>query len=368
MTAKLRPSAPSSHPVRWGLCLGGGGILGAAYQIGCLAAIEDELPRFAEQGFDVVVGAASGATVALALAGGIPAGRIYRALLDPSDDFFALQRHHLIRLDGEELRRVARALLGTARRSLLRVTSNPLETDLWDELERFLDSLPAGLFTMDAYERFLQEFLARRAIPDEFEALPRTLRIVAMDLDGGRRAVFGAPPLDRVPLARAAAAAAAAPAIYAPVRIGERDYVASGVGDAAHVDVAAALGCTHILVLHPAVPVSLSPEAQREVPTGHGKRRRVRDKGLLGVYSQASRMAAHARLRLGLAAFAAERPDVVVELLEPGADDATLFLHSPMHFAARRAVLREAYTSTVRRLRTSDAPLRARLQSAIEPR
>ncbi len=357
-------SPDSSRSTRWGLCLGGGGILGAAHQVGCLAAIEDEIPGFAARGFDVVVGSASGATVALALAGGIPANRIYRALLDPSDDFFALQRHHLVRLDGEELRRVARALMGTARRALLRVTSSPLGTDLWDELERFLDSLPAGLFTMDAYERFLEEFLARRGIPFEFDKLPRTLRIVAMDLDGGQRAVFGAPPLERVPLPRAAAAAAAVPAIYAPVRIGERDYVASGVGDAAHVDVATSLGCTHILVLHPAVPVSLSPEVQREVPTGHGRRRRVRDKGLLGVYSQAARMAAHARLRLGLAAFAAARPDVHVEVIEPEASDATLFLHSPMHFAARRAVLREAYTATVRRLRAPGSSLRTLLGEA----
>ena len=42
-----------------------------------------------------------------------------------------------------------------------------LRTDVWNELERFVDSLPAGLFSLAAYERFLAEFMERRAIHPE---------------------------------------------------------------------------------------------------------------------------------------------------------------------------------------------------------
>ncbi|MDH5493814.1 MAG: patatin-like phospholipase family protein, partial [Myxococcales bacterium] len=91
---------------RTGLCLAGGGITGAMYEVGCLAALEDAFEDFRACDFDVYIGASSGAVVATALAGGLTAGRMYRALLDPADDFFALQRHHLLHLDMAELRRV----------------------------------------------------------------------------------------------------------------------------------------------------------------------------------------------------------------------------------------------------------------------
>src|SRR5262245_17752305 len=99
-----------SSRVKMGVCLGGGGVTGAMYQVGCLAALEDRLEGFQASDFDVFVGSASGASVATALAGGLSVQRMYRALLDPADDFFPLQRNHLLRVDARELLRV----VGTA--------------------------------------------------------------------------------------------------------------------------------------------------------------------------------------------------------------------------------------------------------------
>src|SRR5690606_18379853 len=108
---------PNREPSKGlGLCLGGGGITGTMYEVGCLAALEDGFEGFGPGAFDVFVGASSGATVAMALAGGITAQRMYRALLDPADDFFPLQRHHLLRLDLKEWRRVWGSTVGAARR------------------------------------------------------------------------------------------------------------------------------------------------------------------------------------------------------------------------------------------------------------
>jgi predicted acylesterase/phospholipase RssA len=330
------------------------------YEVGCLAALEDRLQGFQATDFDVYVGTGAGATVATALAGGLSVQRMYRALLDPSDDFFPLGRNHLVRIDRAELMRVFGSAIAAVRHIVSSAATNPLDVKPWDELERFVDSLPAGVFTMDAYERFLSGFMRRRGIPNRFADMPRPLRIVATDLDRGQRAVFGEAPLENLPVARAVAASSAMPILYAPVEVQGRDYVDGGMGDAAHADVAARHDARLIVVVNPMVPVHASDEGGG-VPTGHGVKKRVRDKGAVWVYNQAMRMRSEARLHEGLSRFDRERPGIDVALLEPKQTDATLFMHSPMNFAARRAILEEGYTSTIRRLTEEGSTLREAL-------
>ena len=346
-----------------GLCLGGGGITGAMYEVGCLAALEEFFDGFAASDFDVFVATSSGATLATVLAGGFPAMRLYRALLDPADDFFPLKRNHLIRLDTSEWRRVAKSVVGAVRRLVSYAASRPLEIDLWNELDRFWDSVPSGIFALVGYEKFLDAFMARRGIPQRFDELPRKLLLVANDLDLGERVVFGAGELTDVPIARAICATGAIPLLFAPVRIGERDFIDGGLGNIAHADLAAEEGCELVLIVNPMVPVRADLD-EREIPTGHGKKRRVRDKGLIWVQSQAFRLRAQARLLEGLADFEREHPNVAHYLLEPEPDDATIFMYSPMNFAARRAILEDGFTQTMRLLKSPDSSLRAMFEKA----
>jgi NTE family protein len=327
------------------------------YEVGCLAALEDFFDGFYACDFDAFVGTGAGASVAVALAGGLRAGRLYRALLDPADDFFSLRRQHMFGFDSGEWKRVVSTLFGAARRAVASVIASPLETDVWHELERFVDSLPAGLFSLDPYERFFAEFMERRSIGGSFAQLAKPLALVAHDLDAGERTVFGKPPFLDVSVAQAVAASSAIPVLFAPVRIGDRDYVDGGLGDVAHVDVAGQLGAAVVLVINPMVPIR-SEVHTRDIPTGHGRMKRVRDKGLLWVYNQSFRMRSDARLRAGLARYRAENPDADVVLLEPDPSDATLFMHSPMNFAARRAILTHAYTTTYQALRVPSSELR----------
>jgi len=338
-----------------GLCLSGGGITGAMYEVGVLAALEEYFEGFEATSFDVLVGVGTGAAVAATLAGGMPALRLYRALLDPSDDFFPLRRQHLLRFDSSEFRRVARSTGSALRRTLASALSRPLEVDLWNEVDRFTDSLPAGLFSLDPFERFLEEVFTRRGIPNDFPSMPRTLRVVASDLDLGERVVFGGD--DSVTVARAVAAACAVPLLYAPVRCGERECITATPGEAAHVDVAAELGCGMVLVVNALVPVRVD-SGSRSVPTGHGPGTHVRDKGLLWVYNQSVRTAAAAQLARGLPRFRASHAELDVHLVEPARDDATMFMHSPMNFAARRVLLEDGYRTTIENLRAPDSPLR----------
>lgn len=346
---------------RMGLCLCGGGITGAMYEVGCLAALEEAFEGFQASDFDVFVGSSSGATVAAAMAGGMSALRLYRALLDPADDMFPLQRHHLLRIDGSEWKRVWGSALGAARHLLSSATSKPLDLDVWNELDRFTDSLPAGIFTMDAYERFLEDFFHRRGIARAFVAMSRKLLIVANDLDAGSRSVFGRGDLRDVPVSRAVAASSAIPVLFAPVRIGQRDYVDGGLGEVAHADLAVEEGCDTVLVINPMVPVR-SDVQQRDVPTGHGKRTRIRDKGLLWVYNQSWRLRAAARFQKLLAEYRADHAETEIVLLEPDPDDMTIFMYSPMNFAARRVILEDGYKTTMALLRDPASPLRRALE------
>jgi len=343
-----------------GLCLCGGGITGAMYQVGCLAALEERLESFRSGQIDVFVGTASGATVAVALAGGLSVQRMYRALLDPADDFFPLQRNHLLRLDTTELRRMFGTTVLAMRRLASSAANRPLDLGVWKELERFVDSMPAGLFTLSIYERFLAEFMRRRGIPNSFEKMPKKLLIVANDLNTGRRVVFGTERFSQVLVSRAVIASSAIPVLYAPVKIGDRDYVDGGIGDVAHIDVAEQMGCRIVVVINPMVPVRTDSKGSN-VPTGHGFRHRIRDKGMVWVFNQSMRMRMEARLRLGLERFKKEHPDTEVVLFEPEQTDATLFMHSPMNFAARRAILKEGYTSTLQQLKNGETPLSKRL-------
>ena len=351
------PSTLKRTP-RIGLCLCGGGVTGAMYQVGCLAALEDRIESFQAGNFDLFVGTSSGAAVATAMAGGLSVQRLYRALLDPADDFFPLSRNHLLRIDVAELLRVFGTTITAARRIVSSAATSPLDVNVWTELERFVDSLPAGVFTLDPYERFIAEFMTRRGISHTFSELPRPLYIVANDLDAGQRVVFGKDALRDVPIPRAIAASSALPILYAPVRHDGRDYIDGGIGEVAHVDIAQDDGCELIVVVNPMVPVHAGASGL-DVPTGHGPKRRVRDKGALWVYEQAIRMRSKARLQLSLDQF---RTSAQFVLLEPKQSDATLFMYSPMNFAARRAILEEGYTGTVRLLSEPDSPVRATLE------
>src|SRR5690606_28083203 len=178
---------------RIALCLPAGGPPGAAFQIGAIAALEDYRAGFKAADFDLYVGTSSGATVGAALAAGRNVQRIYRSFLEPADGYFPLERRHILRMDLAEWRRTmqtALSALGHGSRSLLSQRLAPSPAALWEELARLYDSMPAGMFSLDAYERFLEENFAKRLVPNAFRALPRPLRIIAHDLDSGEPVVF----------------------------------------------------------------------------------------------------------------------------------------------------------------------------------
>ncbi len=313
------------------------------FQIAALAALEHALEGFDCSGFDTYVGTSSGASVAAALAAGQSVQRIYRAFLDPADDYFSLERRHILKMDLAEWRRTiqtAARALGHGSRSLLSKSLAPSPAALWEELARLYDSLPAGLFSLEGYERFLEENFLRRGVPNQFSNLPRRLRVLAHDLDSGAPVTFGAPGFDHVPITRACVASMATPPVFSPVRIGDSHYINPAPVQLSHVDAAVEAGAKFIIVVNPLVPLNVS-----YVPTGHGVRASVRDKGAMWVANQANRIKLHGLLWSSIERVR-ERNLAKVIVVEPEPTDGTLFMHNPASFAARRAILEYSYLYT----------------------
>lgn len=317
------------------------------FQIGALAALEDAVLGLEAHAFDLYVGTSSGASVAATLAGGRAVQRIYRAFLDPADVYFGLERKHLLRIDLGEWRRTLISALGALRHgasSLVARGPAPPPEALFEELERLYDSLPAGLFTLERYERFLEDFFVRRGVPNTFLGMPKPLRIMAHDLDSGEQVLFGAPGFDHVSVTRACVASMAVPPFFSPVRIGDRHFIDAGPAQVSHLDVAVEHGAEVIVVVNPMVPVQVET-----VPTGHGKRTSVRDKGMMWVLNQSIRIGMHRLLEESSARISA-REHALVLLIEPDPSAGDLFMYNPANFGARRNILEYAYRSTRARL------------------
>lgn len=325
------------------LCLPGGGVTGAMYQIGALAALEDTVEGLDANALDIYVGTSSGASVAAVIAGGRPVQRIYRAMLDPADVYFPLERRHVLRMDLTEWTRAVGTIFGALKHGTKSFWSRgpaPSPAEIWDELDRLYDSLPAGVFTLDGYERFLEDFFVRRGVPNSFHGMPRALRIMAHDLDSGDPVFFGSPGFDDVPVSRACIASTALPPFFSPVRVHDRFYIDAGAAQVAHLEAALEAGADVLVVVNPMVPVRAEG-----VPTGHGHRPSVRDKGYLWVANQAIRIGMHTLLRQSIARIQSEgRADVL--LIEPEATDGILFMFSPASFAGRRKMLEYSYRTT----------------------
>jgi predicted acylesterase/phospholipase RssA len=334
------------------------------YEVGALCALDDFIappgpgqPAFDSTRFDLFIGTSAGAFVATALCAGIPPRRLMRALIsdERGEELVPVRRTDIFRFDPSQGLEIGSKLAAILLRALWRLPRGRMRlAELWEDLD---DALPAGIFSLRHYEQFLERFMRRHGLPTRFTDLPRELYITANDLDSGHRVVFGGRGDDylaRVPIPKAICASSAIPIFFAPVRIGERDYIDGGTGKVDHVDLAIARGATLVLVVNPMVPIRNDPHRE-SLPAPMRRAHHLRDKGLLTVYDQCTRMSIKARLHQGLRRWQAQRPDVTILLIEPDEQERDMFLYNPMNFGARRQLLRYGYESVAQRLQQDQA-------------
>jgi predicted acylesterase/phospholipase RssA len=259
-----------------------------------------------------------------------------------------LKRTDIYRFDVDQglgiLRDLSGILLSAAARGVRgKLRPSELVADL-------IDVLPAGLFSLRHYERFLDEYLGKNGLPTRFSEVPRELYITANDVDSAHRVIFGQGALADAPIAKAICASSAIPLFFEPVRYQGRDYVDGAAGKIAHGDIALARGAELIIVVNPLVPFRNDPDRE-DLPTPIVGARHIRDKGLLAVYAQGWKMSTRTKLTQELRRYRAAQPQATILVLEPREEEGDMFLHNPMAFSSRRLILRYGYESAARQLK-----------------
>lgn len=346
---KLEPSA-KAKPDKTALVLGGGGFTGGVYEIGALRALDLLAQGMSVNDFDLYVGTSAGSFIAALCANEIAPEEMMRAVTRENDQpFREINLQDLLRPNLFELARrgvmLPAHLLSLGRRIVMQRG----QTSLMDLVIGLAEVLPPGLYNGAGLERYLQRVLADRDMPDDFRACKHDLYITATDLDTCERVVFGQPGYDEVPISTAVRASTALPMVYAPVRIGDREYVDGGIVSTTNLDIAVEAGAKLVIVINPIVPYR--NDFDEKVRTIGGVRaRRISDMGFPKVGYQAFKMLAHRRLH-GMAELWQERyPGVDIVLIEPQANDRLMFETSIMNFTSRVEIARHGFESVARHL------------------
>lgn len=321
-----------------GVALAGGGLLGAAYELGALAALDEAMDGLDLTALDACVGVSAGAFIAAGLAHGRTPRQMVRLFIEDAEA--ALDPAAVLGPSARLWRRLGAAAPGMLRAALqaaaLARARGSTDTAL-DALERVARSLPIGLFDPSPFERALERLFSQQPGGNDFRRLGTQLRIVATDLDRGCAVEFGAPGLDAVPISRAVIASAAVPGVFAPVSIGGRDYVDGALTKTLHASVALDQGVSLLFCINPLIPFSGSPGARPGM---------IARAGLPTILSQSFRTMIRSRMSTGLEKYRVTHPRATLVVLEPRADDAALFFTRIFTIAARRRVCEQAYQHT----------------------
>lgn len=333
------------RPVRRGLVLAGGGVIGGMYEVGALAALDSALPGFRANDFDLYVGSSAGSVVAALMANGIRPRELYTILDEGRDDPLNFQRGAIFHRGASAgaAWNFAQVLWAVGKN----VVSN-LHLDWPDILARSQGEMPPGFYSLRNLEEFIRQAFAARGLSNDFRSCARPLLIPAIDIDRGERVVFGRDGHSAVPISEAIAASSAIPGFFEPYHIGGCDYVDGDVGFTGHADLAVEAGARLLIVVNPLVP-------RREAATGATLRRH----GLYGILEQVGRINSQNLLEGGLRELLLREPDLACHLVQPRADGAPVFGPS-MGFEASRQALRFGYTSTREWVAAQGAALKRR--------
>jgi predicted acylesterase/phospholipase RssA len=324
----------------------GGGVTGAIYEIGVLAALEERLDGFSLTECDIFVGVSAGSYVGTLVASGVSPSVLFQNATHPrtSDlDQLSLFRPNL----GEIVSRLVSAPV-TLARSLLDFYRNRQDATVTDLVASFAGLLPSGFFLLDGLETWLATWLSEEGRTNDFRALARKLRVVAVALDTGETRVFGEPGSDTVPISQAVAASCALPGFFRPVRIDGVDYIDGGVRKTANISLALKERCGLVLCVNPIVPARFDL-AQGLLPDGRDQGA-LASRGLLSILDQVFRLTLHSRLQYGLSRYRREHPETDIVLFEPRPEELPRLMRSIMRTSGRIRIAEYAYRSTLLKL------------------
>ncbi len=309
---------------RWGLVLGAGGVLGGAWMVGALGALQRVQgldPRDAE----LIVGTSAGSVTAALLGAGVSVEELTAHQLGEAAPSGPLARigWDYETATGGSLPPRPRPGLGSAAlmaQGAARLRQLP-PTAVLSAL------LPVGRGSLETVGKLVADVQAEvGASPTGWSPHPG-VRAVAMDYESGRRVAFGEPGAPPAALADAVMASCAIPGWYQPVVLHGTRYIDGGASSSTNIDLLAGHDLDEVFVL--------APMASFVIDTPHGVTARL---------ERAWRQRVTRRALREVAKVHAEGTDVTV--IGPGVEDLEAIGANLMDVTRRRHVLDTAIRTT----------------------
>lgn len=319
------------------LVLAGGGLTGAAYEVGALRALDDLFQDFSVNDFDIYIGTSAGAIIASLLANEMKPAELLEWVTGSAPFPELISASALFHPNYSEWLRWGIRLPVHLLSTLGAFVRHPREMTLFDLLWSFGEGFPAGLFDNAPLERYLRALFDRLGYTNDFRKLSGDLHIVATRLETGTRAAFSKYFMPHVPVSRAVAASTALPVLYKPVEIDGSEYVDGAARVNASLELALEQGAKLVICVNPLVPFD-HEAASAEIAAAP-----LSQKGLATVLKQLARISTHVGVQYRLKQLQRQHPDVHIVLIEPSSSDDTMFQYGIMHYASRARIARHGY-------------------------
>ena len=316
--------ADRSSPARRAFVFGGGGVLGFAWIVGALTALQHEL-EVEPAPSDLLVGTSAGAVISGLLGCGLNIDGIRRHQIGmPLPEDPPISWNYDSDSGGS---RPPRPVWWPGSPRLV-----------WDGIRRpasvspvlaLSGLLPRGRGSLQPIHSMLDSVAAATIGAGKW---PQRTWIVTTDYATGRRTVFGREDEPAAGLADAVCASCAIPAWYTPVQINSRSYIDGGAVSNASVDLLAGQDLEEVFVLAPMA--AMEPDSPRS-PVARLERR-VRRSITRGIGSDIALL---------------RETGTMVTLLTPGAEDLAVMGANLMNPRRRMAVLHTAMRTAASTLR-----------------
>jgi predicted acylesterase/phospholipase RssA len=317
------------RPGKTAICLAGGGVEGALFELGVLKAINAHLQARSVTEFDIFCGISAGAIIGAFVANGTQPEDIAAAISETGDPTTMDPVKPSVIFDPHYREYFSRLLLFAR--------SMPIRS-FNDLISNLLKTVPTGFFRGDALLDFLKLQLSKGGRTDDFRQLKRELYIGATEQDTSAHVVFGAGQWTDIPISTAVRASAALTPFFEPVKIRGRYFVDGQYTRTANFHLAVQRGAKLVIVVDPLVPIRVDEPGY------------VRSKGGVFCALQALKSVIHTRFMHGFQAAVENYPNVDFVLFRPEGEDMRLMSGSPMKYNIRSEILNMAYRCAVRKI------------------